>query len=112
MYLYILMTGAGDRLMDLTSRDGDWFLDELCSMSSNVMHYIDILKVNTSVQDLEHFSSLYLALTSTHSVYTALQVWNHQKAWSILIEGKHRFRRYSDDMNAAKMLILKPCVVL
>ena len=60
--------------MDLTSRDGDWFLDELCSMSSNVMHYIDILKVNTSVQDLEHFSSLYLALTSTHSVYTALQV--------------------------------------
>lgn len=69
-----MATGAGDRLMDLTSRDGDWFLDELCSMSSNVMHYIDILKVNTSVQDLEHFSSLYLALTSTHSVYTALQV--------------------------------------
>lgn len=68
--------GAGDRLMDLTSRDGDWFLDELCSMSSNVMHYIDILKVNTSVQDLEHFSSLYLALTSTHSVYTALQDLN------------------------------------
>ena len=79
LWLFILATGAGDRLMDLTSRDGDWFLDELCSMSSNVMHYIDILKVNTSVQDLEHFSSLYLALTSTHSVYTALQVhvWNY-----------------------------------
>ncbi|XP_062590366.1 serine/threonine-protein kinase SMG1-like isoform X1 [Saccostrea cucullata] len=68
--------GAGDRLMDLTSRDGDWFLDELCSMSSNIMHYIEILKVNTSVQDLEHFNSLFLALTSTHNVYTALQDLN------------------------------------
>ena len=37
--------------MDLTSRDGDWFLDELCSMSSNIVHFIDTLKANTSVRE-------------------------------------------------------------
>ena len=37
------VTGAGDRLMDLTSRDGDWFLDELCSMSGNVTHLLGLL---------------------------------------------------------------------
>ncbi|OWF37806.1 serine/threonine-protein kinase SMG1-like [Mizuhopecten yessoensis] len=68
--------GAGDRLMDLTSRDGDWFLDELCSMSSNIMHYIDMLKINTLVGSLEHFKSLDQALMSTHNVYIALQELN------------------------------------
>ena len=68
--------GAGDRLMDLTSRDGDWFLDELCSMSSNVMHFIDTLTSNTLVQELEHFQSLHRALSATHNVYIALQELN------------------------------------
>lgn len=68
--------GAGDRLMDLTSRDGDWFLDELCSMSSNIMHYIDMLKINTWIGSLEHFKSLDQALMSTHNVYIALQELN------------------------------------
>ena len=34
--VFFYYTAAGERLMDLTSRDGDWFLDELCSMSGNV----------------------------------------------------------------------------
>ncbi|XP_052059400.1 serine/threonine-protein kinase SMG1-like isoform X1 [Mytilus californianus] len=68
--------GAGDRLMDLTSRDGDWFLDELCSMSSNVMHFIETLMANTLVQELVHFSSLHRALMATHNVYIALQELN------------------------------------
>ncbi|KAJ8319497.1 hypothetical protein KUTeg_004588 [Tegillarca granosa] len=68
--------GAGDRLMDLTSRDGDWFLDELCSMSSNVKHFIDMLRTNTAVQDFQHFQTLLQALLSTHNVYIALQDLN------------------------------------
>ena len=32
MYCCFIFLGAGDRLMDLTSRDGDWFLVDLyCS---------------------------------------------------------------------------------
>ena len=44
---YIIMesaaAAAGDRLMDLTSRDGDWFLDELCSMSANINQMITLI---------------------------------------------------------------------
>ena len=36
--------------MDLTSRDGDWFLDELCSMSGNVSQFLDIVKVEQKVK--------------------------------------------------------------
>ena len=35
---------AKDRLSDLTSREGDWFLDELCSMSGNVNQLLLLLK--------------------------------------------------------------------
>lgn len=61
------ITGAGDRLMDLTSRDGDWFLDELCSMSSNVKHFIDMLRVNTAVciHIILYFASHRLGLDPT-----------------------------------------------
>lgn len=45
---YLVMEGAAstaaERLMDLTSRDGDWFLDELCSMSGNVNHLLGLLQ--------------------------------------------------------------------
>lgn len=40
--------------MDLTSRDGDWFLDELCSISGNVNHFLDILECNTSVRTIKN----------------------------------------------------------
>ena len=44
---YLVMEGAAaaaaDRLMDLTSRDGDWFLDELASMSGNVGHLLHLV---------------------------------------------------------------------
>lgn len=35
---------AKDRLSELTSREGDWFLDELCSMSGNVNQLLLLLK--------------------------------------------------------------------
>ncbi len=43
------VSAAGDRLMDLTSREGDWFLDELCSMSGNVNHMLTLLTDTTVV---------------------------------------------------------------
>ncbi|XP_048245963.1 serine/threonine-protein kinase SMG1-like isoform X1 [Haliotis rufescens] len=77
---YIMMegaaSGAGDRLMDLTSRDGDWFLDELSSMSGNVNMFLDTLKNNTMAGDVENFRELHHALTSTHNAYVALQDLN------------------------------------
>ena len=35
---------AGLRLSELNSREGDWFLDELCTMSGNVSQMIDLLE--------------------------------------------------------------------
>lgn len=37
---------AGDRLMHLTSRDGDWFLDELSTMCGNTSQLLSVLKNN------------------------------------------------------------------
>ncbi|KAK6170598.1 hypothetical protein SNE40_018955 [Patella caerulea] len=68
--------GAGDRLMDLTSRDGDWFLDELCSMSGNVNMFLMTLKTNMVTSDMENFKELHHALSSTHNSYLALQDLN------------------------------------
>ena len=58
---YIVMEGAAaaarDRLMDLTSRDGDWFLDELCSMSANVSQMISLITDPVMVSYLNTFFS-------------------------------------------------------
>ena len=35
---------ARERLSDLTSRDGDWFMDELCTMSGNVSQMTETLQ--------------------------------------------------------------------
>lgn len=35
---------AGIRLSELNSREGDWFLDELCTMSGNVSQMIALLE--------------------------------------------------------------------
>lgn len=35
---------AGVRLSELNSREGDWFLDELCTMSGNVSQMITLLE--------------------------------------------------------------------
>ena len=43
------VVAAGERLMDLTSRDGDWFLEELSSISGNVNQFLNTLERNTTV---------------------------------------------------------------
>ena len=36
--------------MHLTSRDGDWFLDELCTMCGNIAQLLSVLKNNPLVR--------------------------------------------------------------
>ena len=40
---------SGERLMYLTSKDGDWFLDELCTMCGNISQLLSVLKNNPLV---------------------------------------------------------------
>ena len=42
-YLCFVCPAARERLSDLRSRDGDWFLDELCTMSGNVSQMVNLL---------------------------------------------------------------------
>lgn len=44
-----IFAAARDRLSDLTSREGDWFMDELCTMSGNVTQMTNTLKFCISV---------------------------------------------------------------
>ena len=41
----VFFSAARERLSDLTSRDGDWFLDELCTMSGNVSQMNGLLRM-------------------------------------------------------------------
>lgn len=68
---------AGEQLLELTSRDGAWFLEELCSMSGNVTCLVQLLKeCQLQSHDLDVLSpedtsqAVYLA----NGVYTCLQV--------------------------------------
>ncbi|GFO31315.1 serine/threonine-protein kinase smg1, partial [Plakobranchus ocellatus] len=76
LQMEVAAAAASDRLMDLTSRDGDWFLDELCSMSANVNQFLETLSSNTHTCDSPHVKSMLYSLGSTHNVYIALQELN------------------------------------
>ena len=62
--------------MDLTSRDGDWFLDELCSMSGNVNHLLLALNdpALTHLLSADMCQRIAAAMKATDAVYTSLQV--------------------------------------
>lgn len=49
--LVMIVIVAKDRLSELTSREGDWFLDELCSMSGNVNQLLLLLKDHPMVRE-------------------------------------------------------------
>lgn len=68
---------AGEQLIDLTSRDGAWFLEELCSMLGNVSALVTLFqRCPLLSHDLElpspsvTIQAVYLA----SGVYTCLQV--------------------------------------
>ncbi|XP_016399751.1 LOW QUALITY PROTEIN: serine/threonine-protein kinase SMG1-like [Sinocyclocheilus rhinocerous] len=70
---------AGEQLVELTSRDGAWFLEELCSMSGNITCLVQLLQ---QCQLLSHDLDI-LSLAETlqvvylaNGVYTCLQELN------------------------------------
>ncbi|XP_066497814.1 serine/threonine-protein kinase SMG1 isoform X2 [Hoplias malabaricus] len=70
---------AGEQLVELTSRDGAWFLEELCSMSGNITCLVQLLKeCQLQSHDLDVLGpadtsqAVYLA----NGVYTCLQELN------------------------------------
>ena len=70
---------ARDRLSDLTSRDGDWFLDELCTMSGNVSQMVNLLKMCLTSMDHDMrpgnmLHSTINAVNAVHEVYVKMQV--------------------------------------
>lgn len=70
-------SSAGEQLVDLTSRDGAWFLEELCSMSGNVTCLVQLLKQCHLVpQDLDIPNPMEAseAVHLANGVYTSLQV--------------------------------------
>ncbi len=68
---------AGEQLVDLTSRDGAWFLEELCSMIGNVSALVTLLqRCPLLPHDLElpAPSATTQAVYLANAVYTCLQV--------------------------------------
>ena len=54
-------SAARERLSDLTSRDGDWFLDELCTMSGNVSQMNGLLEMCIRVRSSPTRGSLFFS---------------------------------------------------
>ncbi|XP_077980517.1 serine/threonine-protein kinase SMG1-like [Glandiceps talaboti] len=78
--------GAGDRLMDLTSRDGSWFLEELCSMSGNVSHFVGLLEEHPLIPMSEIVQNVIQTVSASNKVYIALQDLNNSFRTIILPE--------------------------
>ncbi len=82
MFLHVcraLSTAARDRLSELTSKDGDWFLDELCTMSGNVSQMISLLEMclkymGLDIQQGGVLVATITAVNSVHEVYSSMQV--------------------------------------
>lgn len=75
---------AGEQLVDLTSRDGAWFLEELCSMIGNITALVTLLQhCSLPHHDLElpATSATHQAVYLANAVYTCLQV---AQLWSWL----------------------------
>ena len=69
---------ARERLSDLTSRDGDWFLDELCTMSGNVSQMNGLLEMCIRAMGREFRpGSVFLCAVKSgkavHNVYMSMQ---------------------------------------
>lgn len=80
-------SSAGEQLVDLTSRDGAWFLEELCSMSGNVTCLVQLLKQCHLVpQDLDIPNPIEAseAVHLANGVYISLQVILYVKSSFIL----------------------------
>ncbi|GAB6021589.1 Serine/threonine-protein kinase smg1 [Chamberlinius hualienensis] len=63
---------AGDRLPDYTSRDGDWFLDEIYILSANIEELISVLMMCREVLSPAALAS-FKSVNACHQVIFSLQ---------------------------------------
>lgn len=71
---------AGEQLVGLTSRDGAWFLEELCSMFGNISGLTKLLQSCQLVHhdmEIPATSTTSQAVYLVNAVYTCLQVGSH-----------------------------------
>jgi len=75
-------SGAEDRLISLTSRDGDWFLDDMYSTTDTVVQYLQLTSLSKVESDeqgegdstVRCATRLYEIIAGVHSIYSSLQV--------------------------------------
>ncbi|XP_011302537.1 serine/threonine-protein kinase SMG1 isoform X2 [Fopius arisanus] len=86
---YLIMEGAakcaGECLVDLTSREGDWFLDEMRLMSSLIVELVTIIPLSTTDEDFSMRRSLE-CLRGADEIYKGLQELNYNFQMIILPE--------------------------
>lgn len=78
----VIVSEAADRLHCLTTRDGDWFLDELGSITDNLLEYVSMTQpdhpsksdYDGQLEDKTNTAFLYSTLTGVQKVYLSLQV--------------------------------------
>ncbi|XP_062388673.1 serine/threonine-protein kinase SMG1 isoform X3 [Sardina pilchardus] len=72
-------SSAGEQLVELTSRDGAWFLEELCSMSGNITCLLQLLQQCQLLShdlDLPNPADTAQTVYLANGVYTCLQELN------------------------------------
>ncbi|XP_043258587.1 serine/threonine-protein kinase SMG1 isoform X3 [Colletes gigas] len=87
---YLMMEGAakcaGDCLVDLTSREGDWFLDEMRLMSSLIAELISLIPECHKANNDPKISIVLKCLRGSDCIYKGLQELNYNFHTIILPE--------------------------
>ncbi|KZC05708.1 Serine/threonine-protein kinase SMG1 [Dufourea novaeangliae] len=87
---YLMMEGAakcaGDCLVDLTSREGDWFLDEMRLMSSLIAELVSLIPECHKANNDPKISLVLKCLRGSDCIYKGLQELNYNFHTIILPE--------------------------
>ncbi|XP_034180761.2 serine/threonine-protein kinase Smg1 isoform X1 [Osmia lignaria lignaria] len=87
---YLMMEGAakcaGDCLVDLTSREGDWFLDEMRLMSSLIAELVSLIPDCHKTNNDPKISLILKCLRGSDCIYKGLQELNYNFHTIILPE--------------------------
>lgn len=87
---YLIMEGAakcaGDCLVDLTSREGDWFLDEMRLMSSLIAELVSLIPEGHKTNNDPKISLILKCLRGSDCIYKGLQELNYNFHTIILPE--------------------------
>ncbi|KAG5310746.1 SMG1 kinase, partial [Acromyrmex insinuator] len=88
---YLMMEGAakcaGDCLVDLTSREGDWFLDDMRLVSSLIVEFIALIPESHKMNNTDpKIALIFKCLRSADCIYKGLQDLNYNFQTIILPE--------------------------